>query len=103
MRVFGGSPTFWLMGGDVLNKCAVPLDSTKLLHSRFTQGGFAHALAGSKMEDLCFLLKKSKMPAGPWWYIHTPKKISDKTFGGQFWQELGQKNSTQLTKSTVQK
>jgi hypothetical protein len=24
-------------------------------------------------------------------YIHTPKKISDKTFGGQFWRGLGRK------------
>ena len=31
VRVFGGSPQFWLTGGDVLNERAMPSDSTKLL------------------------------------------------------------------------
>ena len=63
VRVFGGSPQFWLTGGDVLNEHAMPSDSTKLLCRRFKRGGFVRALAGSKMEDFCFLLKKPKMPA----------------------------------------
>jgi len=42
MRVFGGSPQFWLTGGDVLNKRQRSHDAIGFNKnaSRFAQGGF---------------------------------------------------------------
>ena len=61
VRVFGGSPQFWLMGGDVLNEQQQLQDAVRFNKndSRFMRGGFAHALGGSKMEDF-FSCKKSR-------------------------------------------
>ena len=52
VRVFGGSPKFWLTGGDLLNERQQSCDAVGFnkIASRFTQGGFARALAGSKMK-----------------------------------------------------
>ncbi len=60
MRVFGGSPQFWLTGGDVLNKRAMPSDSTKLLVDLRKV-----ALAGLKIYDFVSRKKSCKsLPGG---------------------------------------
>ena len=41
------------------------LSGLHILVDLHTRGGFAHTLAGSKMEDFCFPLKKPCMCAGP--------------------------------------
>ena len=56
----------------------MPLDSTKLLVDLRQEG--SRALAGSKMEDFCFPLKKPKMPAGPWWQ---GGEATTRTMGGE--------------------
>ena len=54
VRVFKGSPKFWLTGGDVFNKQQRLHDAIGFnkIVSWFVQGGFARALAGLKMEVL---------------------------------------------------
>ena len=50
VRVFGGSPQFWLTGGDVLNKQQQSRDAVGFnkIASRFEQGGFILRWRGRK-------------------------------------------------------
>ena len=58
VRVFGGSPQFWLTGGDVLNKRAMPLDSTKLLVDLRKEGLLRAHVGGVKNGKFLFPAKK---------------------------------------------